>query len=327
MGTQLDVLRQFGIGVESIKYTAVAPTNWFYRDDPFRLNPRVNHVQKRMGVGKAHSSYGVIQGAKWSEPGGSIYVDALGYLPILKMIHTTVATTGSDPYTHTGTQIGGKSATIAVDDADKGEERVAGFMLNTIKESYRMNEIIKVEINGNGKFPEDQSGAYTPASDLDVPLFIGEFVTVKFATNVAGLGAASAIEVQELDFEFNFGLSEAPSKTHSLGSRELTRNYGTRTSGKVTMKKFWINNTYKGYFEDADELAMQIIIENPDIDLGSGTHPSITRTFPKVSVNWNEDSDISDAQMESLEIDIHEGSDGSAQYPFKTVLVNDDSDA
>jgi len=327
MGIKLDALRQIGIGIEGTQFTGVAPTNWFYRGDPFKTNSRVNHIEKSLGIGKAHKTYGVIKGARWSEPQGTIYADALGYLPILKLIHPDVTTTGADPYTHTGLFNGDPalSATIAVDDVDKGEEKIAGFVLASIKESYRMNEIIKIELNGRAKHPESVTGQYTPAYDLDIPFFIGEFVSVKIASTFAGLAGATALEVQELDFEYDFGATEAPSQTHSLGSRDMVRNFTKRSSGKVTLKKFWADNTFRGYYEDGDVVAMSISIENPDVDLGGAVHPKITRVFPAVSVKWSEDSSADDVQMESLELTIHEGDDGSDQYTFSTTLINDDA--
>lgn len=101
MAAVASALSQLGVGKESSKLTAVAPSIWIPFSGSLDVQDKVAKLPDEGIRGSAVQTYGMTEGPKYSEIGwsGAVFPDSLGYL--LASLLGEVATTGaSAPYTH-----------------------------------------------------------------------------------------------------------------------------------------------------------------------------------------------------------------------------------
>lgn len=128
---------------------------------------------------------------------------------------------------------------------------------------------------------EEEHAAYTPSlADTDY-YFRPQDVSIKLATNVAGLAAASAINVKEFSLVVN---NNGKPQQH-IGSATPTDNIAglKEISGELMID--YENDTYHDIYKDGTYKAMEITLERTDVDFDvSHNHPKIVITLAKVSI-------------------------------------------
>jgi len=123
-------------------------------------------------------------------------------------------------------------------------------------------------------------------------IFRPQDITIKIATNIAGLAAAPALAVKEFSYTHDNGgkaqrvLGSAPASNHLAGLTSITGDMVLDFGGK----------TYHDYFVDGDYKALQITLQRTDIDLDvAHNHPRLIIELPRVSIEkYNPERPIDD---------------------------------
>ena len=146
---------------------------------------------------------------------------------------------------------------------------------------------------------EEEVATLTPAfSDTDYRLRPWE-CEIKFAADLAGLGAASAVNLK--DFALSIENNARPQQ--HIGSITPTDNVVglIEIGGDVTLD--YNDDTYHDLYKDGTYKAMQIKATRTDIDLGGGLHPTITIQLAKISLEtYDPDRPLDDIVKDKFKI-------------------------
>jgi hypothetical protein len=161
------------------------------------------------------------------------------------------------------------------------------------------------------------------ATSADTAAFVAEnaftskHVSVKLASNVAGLSRASALSIKSM----RLTLSREVTRFTPLGASEPTAFDvgGLTVEGELTLnyegtnlEALWYANTQQ---------ALSIAIKNTDATIGNSANPGLVFTMPKVRLNTFDQGDDLDAVVEQT-VGFTAELDTSAAYMVRAVLTN-----
>lgn len=172
--------------------------------------------------------------------------------------------------------------------------------------------MVKVGVVAGDKQTVTSTVAYTDENE-----FTGAHVSAKLAANVAGIGAATALEITKMR------ITQSRPKTPfvPLGSKTAVGNdsEALEVTGELVLRykdtdleDLWYNNTKR---------ALQIKIENNDVTIGTSARPSLTFTAPQVTLDTLERSDDLDSYVEQT-ITFNAELSQSDGYALTTKLTN-----
>jgi hypothetical protein len=137
----------------------------------------------------------------------------------------------------------------------------------------------------------------TPSYATAENSFIAKDVSVKLATNIAGLASASAISVKdiELNIEKNVESDDV------LGSYEPADFLNKQFSVSGSIELVYDATTYKALALAGTAKAMRITIENADAIIGTTLHPKLVIDLAKVKfTEWAKSSDQNEIITQTL---------------------------
>jgi hypothetical protein len=175
--------------------------------------------------------------------------------------------------------------TITSQDPTDDEVRFSGFGVGKLELSFVKDDFLQYSVEGNG-LSKDDPGALSSGYQATNSEFLPWMCEIKVAANVAGLGAASAVELGELTLT----LERNNTAYHGIGGNNVEPSEIIAQKLKVSaaVTKLFENLTYKTWAEtDNDYRAVQIRLIDTENTIGASTNPSITIVMPKVSArNW-----------------------------------------
>lgn len=157
----------------------------------------------------------------------------------------------------------------------------------------------------------------------DTPAFVAEnewtskHITVKLATNVAGLGAASAISC----ISFKMKIDRKPEDYTPMGAIDpLSFDTGAWTvTGELVLR--YDAATYHDMIFANTQKALLIQLLNTDVTLGSAANPTLAFTAPKARLNtWDLTSDLDKPVDQTLGFKLN--LDTATGYMLQAVLSN-----
>lgn len=174
-------------------------------------------------------------------------------------------------------------------------KKMNGAIVSQITENYSLDDVVNANVTLMAR-TEETVADLTPAFTNDDPLAPHQSVTIKIAASEGALGAADAICVTEMTNEMNRNsreklcLSSLSPADHIAQLMSLT---GSFTWDKTA-------DTYQDMDLNNGEYAMQIKIVNDAVDIGTGSNPELTYTFPKVTFKTEESRPIDDIVTETV---------------------------
>lgn len=249
-------LRQIGIGKEATPGTGVAATYWIGVESGSVL-PDVDYAEDGSGVGRIEkpiASFVTKENAitKFSAPARS---DWLGMIlkAALGACSSAAASGETVVYEHTYSVLNSNAHpaySLIVKDGVATEQSVYS-MLNSLTLSCEAGGLLMCEGEFIGK--QLATTTATPSYSAD-HIWKGSQASVKLATDIAGLAAASAIGVNKLSLTIEKGLIQHP----AFGSVTLNKNINTvlRITGEIEL--LYDAVTYRDYVTDGANKAMRI---------------------------------------------------------------------
>lgn len=272
-----------GIGKESSRGTAVAPSYWVpWLDQDF--DDRVETVIDEAALGVLEGSDGENVVKQWGE--GTLKTkikDKHFGLILLSLLGSVSSVAKSAPnaavYDHTFTVLQSSShpsLTVAQKDANR-DIAFANGVVDSLKISARPGEYVPYEAKILSFASASASNTVAQVAEND---FVPQNLTFKKATAASGLDAASAIKIRDMSLEISQNLFAE----YVLGSKApndfLTQVIKVR--GTVTLVH--TDTTYIDMMKNETYNAMRFDFQNTNVTIGTSANPGLKIDLNRVRV-------------------------------------------
>lgn len=271
-----------GFGKEATRGTGVAASKWVPKQS-LSLQDKAEIVTDDSGLGRIEGELGADLVKRWSEGSieGVLRDDSIGLilLALFGAAPTSVQQGVTGVYDHAFTVANNNqhaSLSIVIKDANETMQ-MALAMLESLEIDYALGKYITYTAEWKGK-----KGATTTATVAytNENRFRPQDVTAKFATNIAGLGAAAAAKVKNLKLKFTKKLEDY----QALGSVDLEDVLNTTFAVELTLELLWEDATYKDYVFNQSRRACSISIKNTAVTIGTAAaNPELYFEFASLS--------------------------------------------
>ncbi len=322
MSKYIGRLVTLGVGRESSRGVGVAPT-YALPFTAFSYDDKVVKARSLAGVGQISDSEEAFVTTKYGEGDveGEIRSKSFGlFLYAMLGSLSTSGPTDTSAYTHAfslSNNAQHQSLSFLVSDANT-TELYKLVMLNELTIEAELDEIVKFTASFMGK-QAVTSGA-SQASVVAESKFTKKHLSVKLASAVSGLDAATAISVKNLKLT----ISKNVVLDDVLGTAEPEDilNRQIAIEGELTLN--YEAETYKNYMKDDTNRAMEIKLSNTDVLIGASTRPSLTLRFPKVDFfDWEPEYELDEIVTQTFSFKANRDVSGANQLISTCTLVND----
>jgi len=269
-----------GVGRESgARGTPVISTYWIPKVD-FTFDDKVTKARILSSLGVIEDSHQAHVLTKWGEGdvGGEVRSESFG--PILYSLLGSLSTgvVVDSSYTHTFTVANSNqhaSMTFVVIDPNT-TERYELVMLNSLELTQELEDVLRFNANFLGRTSKVSGGT---AAFIDEDKFTKRHLEFKVASNIAGLGAASAVSIKAVNITFTKNV--VPDDAMGTAVPEDFLNQAFSVEGSITLN--YNDETWKNYMINNTSRAMQLVWTNTEQTISIGTtNPSLTIQLSKV---------------------------------------------
>ncbi len=290
-------LVRLGIGRETTRGGGITPDIWLPQVG-CTLGVKVDEARVVGALGSLADSEEKLVVEKYAsgEISGELRDQSFGYL--LYALLGSLSTSGSSsPYTHSFSLSETNQHTslaLTVQDSSLATEMYRLAVLNSLGISVELGGLVNFTADFLTKAPVASSA--TP-SITDENKFSKKHVRIKVASNLAGLSTASYIDIKSLSVMIN----KNAERDSALGTVQPVDILNKSLSIEGSLNLNYEDNTWRDYMVNATERAMQILIENSDVDLGGGVNPHLQIELPKVDFSgWEPDRSLDDIVKQSI---------------------------
>lgn len=309
-----------GVGIETTPGTEVAPTDWFrFLSLDFQRKTTVIDNESALGRVEKINDSAIVE--QWAEGKleGKVTDILIGYL-LYNMMGSKSTAANADA-----------SGTIKDHTLDIAQVNVAPTITLARKDPltdrrHGLGTLEDLEISGAAgdwvklsatiKAKAGVSASDTPALVTEREFTI-KHVTAKLATNVGGLGAATALAVKSFRIRLNrgatpfFSAGSVDPSAMTTGAFEVTGELVLQYTD-TTLEDLWAANTQR---------ALQLSIKNTDVTIGTSANPALVFTAPRVRLNtFNMSNDLDNVIEQTIGFKAE--LDESAGYMLRAVLTN-----
>lgn len=286
MGRIIGRLVNIGLGKETTRGTSVAPTYWIPVTE-LEYDDKVNYIKNDSGMARIDEFNDAQINEEWAEGSysGKIYDRSVGMelVGVFGQAPTSVQRTSTGVYDHTYALLNTNAhtaLTVGYKEANDDLRYTMG-MIDTWSMEAVHDNFVRRSVTIKSK---KQASSSNTVSITDENEFIPKHITLKLASALAGLDAASATEI----IGFNLEISKNVEPLYVMGSTE---------PDDIANKQFAISGSFELYYEDQTvrdyvllntQRAMRIEMLSTTIIGSSGTHtPALRFDLSKVSFQEN----------------------------------------
>ena len=176
-----------------------------------------------------------------------------------------------------------------------------GVLVQSLEIRTPVDDLVNATIEFAAR-DEAEHANYTPTFETSDYLFRPYDVEIKLAANLAGLGAASALNMKE----FSLSMANNGRPQQNIGTITPTDIIANLMEITGNLVIDYEGDTYHDLFKDGTYRAMQITLSRSDIDLEGGYNPSIIIQLAKVSFESSSpDRPIDDIVRDNLNFTAH----------------------
>jgi hypothetical protein len=305
MTREIGRLNSFGLGIEATAGTAVTPTIWVPCESA-NVKPITENVKDESGIGvidAVHDAHIVkkmtevsFDGIAYSKSIGAILLGALGASAAPSLVETGA-------YSHAMTRKNDNShpSFTLVRDNQTQEEKSAYCMLEKLDIDCTIGSQVKYKSVFKGQ-STSAGTTYTPAFDVDDEPFLVSKVTVKFANDIASLGAASAIPVNSVKFSIDKKLTQIfqTATTAVPDATEFTTQHNQDFMVSGDFEMVYEADTYKTLAMALTKQAMQIEVTGTTL-IGATQYNKLTIQFASVVLeDWDRSTALGDIMTQTF---------------------------
>jgi len=282
-------LTKIGIGKETVRGTAVAPTYWV----PVReldFDDQTELTSNESGYGNIVDTQDQRITKTWGEGsyGGKIFDRSVGLelTGVFGQSPTSVQRASSGVYDHTYTMANNnnhQSLTVAVAE-DNYSGRFPLGVVNTWTLEAELGDYVRRTMSLITK--KSASSTETPAYTDEVE-FIPKHMSVKFAAagaNDATLTAATAAKVRAFTLEINKNAVD----NQVFGSTDLDNVVNRQVSISGSFEVYYDDRTYHTLAANATFQSIRVEMLNTDVTIGTSHNPALRFDLSNVSLAWPE---------------------------------------
>lgn len=266
-----------GIGKETSRGTAAAIAYWIPKMD-FSHDDKIQQVVNEQSMGIIENAIGADITQKYSEGEikGRVVADSFGLFLLSAIGSVSSGAVGGQAgaYDHTfSTLQSGQhpSLTVGVKDANSGTGlSYALSMIDTLEINAELNKYLEMSVKYRGNV--NASSTLTPSYSAQTQYFLPQHATVKFASNIAGLGAASAISVKRV----NLAISKNLEDDQVLGTLTPADRLNKQFAVEGSIELMYDSRTYidTNMLGDLAQ-ALRIQFTNTGVTIGTSTNPDL----------------------------------------------------
>ena len=292
----------FGLGKEAVRGTAEAEADYWINHLSLGFYPRAEKVLNESALGNLHKQNDSTTMTLWGE--GDFEMKA-GDQSIGAILHATMGSVSTGDNADANAAV--KDHTFTFDQSNSPASYTFFRKDPNVNEAYALGMVSSLEItaelgawlmlNGSVITKPATSSSATVARIAETE-FKPKHISVKLATNVAGLGAATALASLQsmkltIDRAVERDLALTTDAPYDISVREI------EISGELVLRHsdaVYLNQ----YLTDVQQ-ALQITVENTDVTIGTAAHPKIVFTLPKVTFdNWELDQGLGDKANQTV---------------------------
>lgn len=288
-----------GAGVESTRGTAQVTTLYWIPFSVLSFDDKVEKVRESSAFGNLADSDSAYTTSKFANGNieGDLYAKSLGaYLySIFGTTTPTLSETGvySHAYTLAATNQH-KSLTLTYKDPNENLVFKMG-MIDEFKITVEPKGIVSYTA-GFASMASNTWGTLTPAFTSLGAKFLHQHLQVKVAANIAGIGAATPIDVKKLELTIKKNV-ENDNVCGTLQPGDIV-NKEFSVEGSITINRN--DNTFKTYGLTDVYKAMQIVLDDPTL-IGATLGTKLTIQMPRVDfTEWEQDRSLGDLVTETF---------------------------
>lgn len=313
-------LESVGLGIEATAGTAVAP-QVYVRHLKNGIQRQATKLENTSAMGRVEAVNDSATSKVWSEGSieGKVADISVGYF-LYNLIGPPVTTD------HADSNAAVKTHTYDVLQNNIPSYLTVGVINPVASRRHALAVVDEFEIKSEagewvtfaaGVKAKDGVAASDTAVYVEETEFTGKDTSIKLASNVAGLGAAPALDASSLTLKIerksepHFALGSTAPNSMSTGAFRATGEFVIRYNS-TDYEDDWIDNTKQ---------ALQIKFENSAVTIGAAAHPSLTFTGPQARLTTFQKSDDLDEIVTATVGFAFELSTADA-YALRAVLVN-----
>lgn len=268
-----------GLAKETVRGTPVAAAHWLPKTAVgfFDRTAKVTSKLSYGNIGDAAQAYKVME---WAEGNIETELNDRAFGLILYSLFGTLNTTGpsDSAYTHTFSVAGSnqhQSLTITLSDPDRTDQ-YALCMIDSLEITIVPGE--PVMINAIFKGRSGRAIAAPAVTYVAFNKFLGRHASVKLATLVGGLAAASTLSVKSLKIKINKGTL----MNNVLGTvwPDDILNQKLEITGEMELDLE--DQTYRQLMLDASYRALRLQLTNNDVLIGAASRPDFKLDLARV---------------------------------------------
>lgn len=276
IGRQAD----FGIAKEAVRGTAEASAAFFLPKVSLSIDDGVDQIVDESSTGVIEDSPNASIVSKYAEGEieGNIYDKSFGLLLLAAL--GQVSTSGpaqSTVYTHSFTVLQTAqhpSLTLFLDDENQDYKYALG-VLRSLELTVMLGQYARYKAAFRSKVGATATISPTYSTEN---FFLPQHGTIKTATNLAGLGAASAINIRSV----KLSIDKNSEDDRKIGSTDpvdiLNKQFGVTGSLELVFN----DNSFKTEMLGDTAKAMRIALTNTDVTIGTSLNPALTIDLAKV---------------------------------------------
>lgn len=273
-------LADIGIAKEAVRGTAEASVDFYLPKVSLSIDDGVEQAIDESSIGVIEDSPGAAVVAKFAEGEieGNIYDKSFGLILLAAL--GQVSTTGPSQttvYTHAFSVLQSAqhpSLTLFLDDPNQ-DYKYALAVLKSLELDVMLGQYARYSASFRSKV--GATATLTPSYSAENH-FLPQHGSLKTATNLAGLGAASAIDVRSVKMSFEKNVED----DRKLGSLDAADILNKQFSVEGSLELVFNDNTFKTEMLADTAKAMRLRLSNTDVTIGSSLNPQLTIDLAKV---------------------------------------------
>lgn len=281
---------QVGVGIETTRGTAVAPSFWIRKIEA-TVDEKRAYVEDDASVGVLADGVGSEVGKSWAEGEIRGYVLDLSFGVFLYGAFGSVAsveTADTGVYDHTfsmSTSNTKPSLTIDVKSDVEQNKHTLGT-IGSMKISGEAGKMVDFVVGMRAK--AGVASTNTPSYEIAETHFVAKHVNLYVASDLAGLSGATAGKVRNFEISIAGNLED-----HDVIGDDEPVDFASKfvsVEGNLEAM-FESASEYKALFKAGTKKALRIKAVNSDVTIGASSHPQLTIDLPLVAFeDWSRKS-------------------------------------
>lgn len=286
-----------GIAKEAVRGTGAVPL-YFLPHTDISFDPKSEKALSMEALGKIEDADESYTMSRWGEGDiqGHLRDGSFGLFLYALLGSVSSLNTDGAAYTHTFSLVQNnqhQSLAIVVNNTIQAEMfRLA--MINSLSIDANLGEFVNYAAGFMSKVGVDTSWSGVASTENR---FVARHVRIKIASNLAGLDAASELDLKSANITVNKNVT----RDHVLGTYDPDDIFNQQFGAEGSVSLNLTDDTYKDFMLNNSYRAMRIEFINNDVTIGTTTNPTIQINMPRVHFfDWESERPLDEITTQTI---------------------------